>query len=147
MFGHGIHLRGFQVWDERGRSRLVERPGSPTLALVPGDSLTLSLFWEADAPTRIPYTVFVHLIAADGFNRTSQDNPPVWGSYPTTRWQAGEQVTDKYTLTLPTGTPPGPHHLRVGWYNSATGKRVPELNSDRQPGADYITLDMVVDVE
>jgi hypothetical protein len=146
-FGHGINLRGFQVWDERGRSRLVEQSGRPALALQPGDSLSLSLYWEAGSPTRIPYTVFVHLIAGDGFNRTSQDNPPVWGSYPTTMWQAGERITDKYTLTLPDGTPPGPHVLRVGWYDPATGKRVPALDSNGQPAADYITLDMVINVE
>ncbi|GAB4448507.1 MAG: hypothetical protein Kow0031_31050 [Anaerolineae bacterium] len=141
-FNHGISLRGYQIFDKRGKSRLAVDAAAPLLTLEPDDEFTLSLYWQADAPPGESYTVFVHLIAADGFTRTSQDNLPVWGSYPTHQWQPGEQVVDRYTLTLPPGTPPGDHRLRVGWYNSATGERVTLPN-----GADHLLLDAVVRVE
>ncbi len=145
-FSHGIHLRGYQIFDEQGRSRLTRNeaePFAPVLTLAPADEFTLSLYWQADGPTAAPYTVFTHLIAADGFTRTGQDNQPVWGSYPTTAWQPGERVTDKYSLTLPDGTPPGDHRLRLGWYHTETGERVPLVASD----AEQVVLDVVVRVE
>jgi hypothetical protein len=142
-FEHGITLRGYQIFDKRGKSRLAVGgdAATPLLTLEPEEDFTLSLYWQADAPPTDSYTVFVHLIAADGFTRTSQDNLPVWGSYPTDQWPSGEQVVDRYTLTLPPGTPPGDHRLRVGWYNTATGERVLLPN-----GADHLLLDAVVRV-
>ncbi len=147
-FAHGVNLRGFQILDKKGNSRLItEAAGPPLLAGKAGDEFTLSLYWQADGPTEAPYTVFVHLIAADGFNRVGQDNQPVWGSYPTTTWPAGEQVTDKYTLTIPPGTPPGDHRLRIGWYQADTQERVSMLNDAGHPLADHLILDAVVRVK
>jgi hypothetical protein len=68
----------------------------------------------------------------------------VWGTYPTTAWQPGERITDKYTLTLPEGIPPGDYRVRVGWYQSDTQQRVAVAGSEDQ---DHITLDFIVRVE
>ncbi|MBN1220942.1 MAG: glycosyltransferase family 39 protein [Anaerolineae bacterium] len=144
-FAHGLHLRGYQVFDEAGDSRLTGQQ-TPLLTLEPGDEFTLSLSWHADGPTPIPYTVFTHLIAADGFNQTGRDNQPVWGTYPTTTWTPGEKVIDKYTLALPESIPPGNYWLHLGWYQSATLERVPVLDEAGQPGEDHVVLSMVVRV-
>jgi len=134
-FAHNITLRGYQIWDKEGQSKLTPEL---TLQLKPKQKFTLSLYWQADQPTDVPYTVYVHVVAADGFNRTSQDNQPVWGSYPTHTWQPHETITDKYTLTIPEGTPPGPHQIRVGWYRSDNGARVSVTNST----AEWVVLGM-----
>jgi 4-amino-4-deoxy-L-arabinose transferase-like glycosyltransferase len=150
-FVHSLHLRGFQILDADGDSRLSSIPTSNgekhILTLDPGDKFTLSLYWLADGPTSIPYTVFTHLIAADGFNQTSQDNQPVWGAYPTTNWQPGEKVTDKYNLAIPEGTRPGDYSLRIGWYQADTGQRVPILGSEEQPVDDHVILNVIIRVE
>ncbi len=146
-FAHGLHLRGYQIFDKAGHSRIQGVGESLVLLLEPGDEFSLSLYWLASGPTASPYTVFTHLIAADGFNRTSQDNQPVGGSYPTTAWQPDEKITDKYRLTIPVGTPPGDHRLRVGWYQSDTQERVPILDETGQPVADYVMLDVIIRVE
>ena len=147
-FDHGIQLRGYQIFDETGQTRLTfDEAELPLLTLKPDDSFTLSLYWQADGPTDASYTVFTHLIAADGFNRTGQDNQPVWGTYFTTAWQPGECITDKYTLTLPPGTPPGDHRLRIGWYQTDTGERASVVDAADQAGTDYLLLDVVVRVE
>lgn len=147
-FEHGPALRGFQIFDQRGQSRLAPAAdGPPVLPVAPGDEFTLSLYWQSDGPTAAPYTVFVHLLAADGFNRTSRDNEPVWGSYPTTAWQPGEQIVDKYSLTIPPGTPPGDHRLRVGWYRPDTQARAAVVDAAGQPIADAVTLEAIVRVE
>ena len=146
-FAHGIRLRGFQILDSTGKSRLRQVDSEWVLTLEPEEEFTLSLYWQADGPTDTPYTVFTHLIAADGFYRTGRDNQPVWGSYPTTVWQTGERVTDKYSLTLPPGTPPGDHRLRLGWYQSATQQVVPVLDANGQPAGEAVILNVVIRVE
>jgi hypothetical protein len=149
-FDHGVQLRGFQILDQSGQSRLKSTAEtSPDLHLTvePGADITLSLYWLADGPTDQPYTVFTHLVAADGFNRTNRDNQPVWGTYPTTAWLPDEKVTDKYTLTIPPGTPTGAHQLLVGWYHSDTLERVPVLDETGQPVADHVLLDAIILIE
>ncbi len=165
-FANGLHLRGYQILDGAGDSRLVRaaqtgagqavdagaETGGETgatfmLVVEPGEEFTLSLYWSAGGPTPAPYTVFTHLVAPDGFVRTGWDNPPVWGAYPTTGWLPGEQVTDKYTLIVPEGTPPGANYLSIGWYQSETLARVPRLSAAGQPEDDQLTLDVIVRVE
>ncbi|MCL4297803.1 MAG: glycosyltransferase family 39 protein [Anaerolineae bacterium] len=150
-FAHGPRLRGFQIFDKDGDPRLTApstgEEEAYLLTLEPEDSFTLSLYWLSAGPSDASYTVFVHLIAADGFNRTGQDNLPVWGSYPTTLWQPGEKITDKYTLTVPAGAPPGDHRLRVGWYNSTTQERVPVLANQGQSSGDFTTLNVIIRVK
>jgi hypothetical protein len=140
LFAHGIHLRGYQILNEQGDSRLTS---DRLLALEPEEEFTLSLYWRADGPTPIPYTVFTHLIAADGYNLVGQDNQPVWGNYPTTAWPPDEKVTDRYTLSVPAGTLPGDYRLRVGWYDPTTLERV----LLRGAGDDHIILRAIIRVE
>ncbi len=147
LFAHGLQLRGYQVLDEAGDSRLVPAGKDWLLTLAPGDTLTLSLYWLAGGSTAEPYTVFTHLVAADGFTRTGRDNQPVWGSYPTTEWRPDEKITDKYTLTLPAGTPSGDHRLHLGWYGPDPQARVPLLEPQRQPPADHLILDLIIRVK
>ena len=150
VFAHGVRLRGYQIFDEQGQSRLTplnEGEATFLLTLKPKQDFTLSLYWQAAGPTDVSYTVFTQLIAADGFNRTGQDNLPVWGSYPTTTWREDESITDKYTLSLPEGTPAGDHRLHLGWYHSDTGERVPLLDEAGQPVADQVVLGLIVRVE
>jgi hypothetical protein len=146
-FKHGLHLRGYQIFDEQGHSRLTRLDDQAhLLTLKPGQPFSLSLYWQAAGPTTTPYTVFTHLLAADGFNRTGQDNQPVWGTYPTTAWQPGEAITDKYALTIPVGTPPSDHRLSLGWYHSDTGERVPLLDKNNQAVSDDLILNLIVRV-
>lgn len=148
-FSHGIDLRGWQILDKEGKSRLAPpRDSEPEylLHLEPGEELTVSLYWQATAPTDRPYTVFTHFIAADGFTVTSQDNPPVWGSYPTTDWSPGERITDKYTLIIPAETGPGDYRLRLGWYDPTTLARVSLLTDNGSAHADHLLLNAVLRV-
>jgi len=144
QFQHGIQLRGFQIFDKAGHSRL--RLPEHIVTREPEDELTLSLYWQANGPTAEPYTVFVHFIAEDGFNRVGQDNQPVWNSYPTTEWHSDELITDKYSLTLPPDTPPAPHRLRIGWYNSHTGERVSVVDDTGHIIDDWVILEVMIQV-
>jgi len=91
---------------------------------VPGDTLTLTLYWRALTEMDEDYTVFVHLVAPDGSMTGQRDNSPVGGSYPTSLWLAGEVVTDAYAIPVRADAAPGKHRLEVGMYVAETGARL-----------------------
>lgn len=104
------------------------------------ESLTVTLYWEAQTPLEDDYTVFVHLAAADGPPYAQDDSHPRGGSYPTSFWDAGEVVTDQHVLQIPENLPPGDHQLVVGMYLLETGDRLIWLAEDGTPRSDYVPL-------
>jgi hypothetical protein len=94
-------------------------------ATLNAETLNLTIVWQAQrAPTR-RYTAFVHLVTSNGDKVTQDDREPRAGIYPTTRWAAREMVRDVYALNLPRDLPPGKYVVRVGWYDTETGDRLP----------------------
>jgi len=109
-FGDSIRLTGF----------------SPdTTNLHPGASLPILLQWQADQPLPTNYTVFVHLIGADGKIVAQHDSYPTWlTAQPTSQWLPGQPILDRHTLTLPNDLPPGNYTLLAGLYNAETMERL-----------------------
>jgi hypothetical protein len=104
------------------------------------------LFWTARQPVRDSYTVFVHLLAADGFILAQGDGTPRNGDYPTTFWQPGETVIDPHLIPLDEGTPPGSYRLAIGLYQRESGQRL----TGRDPAGlttDYHLLPLTVRVD
>jgi len=121
----GIRLQGYDL-----------NPDNPR----PGDSLELTLLWQATATPSQDYTVFIHLIDSTGNQVAGADAPPVNGDYPTTFWLAGERILDKHSLLLPANLTSGKYSLAVGMYNPITGARVPLVDGT----GDTIQLALVV---
>ncbi|MEQ1759485.1 MAG: hypothetical protein ABL986_14285 [Vicinamibacterales bacterium] len=67
------------------------------------------------------YTVFVHLIDADGQLMWTDDHQP---DVPTSRWKAGETVGYSRTMFIPKFPYEGATDVHVGLYSPATGERV-----------------------
>ncbi|MCC6799068.1 MAG: hypothetical protein IT325_03060, partial [Anaerolineae bacterium] len=63
-----------------------------------GDPLALTLVWRAAATPPVAYTVFAHLLDADGRFIGGHDSPPGEGNRPTTGWVAGEYIVDVHAL-------------------------------------------------
>ncbi len=89
------------------------------------DTVNLTIVWQAQRALAQRYTAFVHLVAGNGDKVTQDDREPRGGIYPTTRWAANEMVREVYTLNIPRDLAPGKYVLRVGWYDSETGERLP----------------------
>ncbi|MBC7237487.1 MAG: glycosyltransferase family 39 protein, partial [Chloroflexi bacterium] len=86
ILGERIHLHGYSL-------------SSP--AVVPGETLDVTLFWQALRPLELRYHGFVHLVAADG-RAVAQDDHLAWGEhYPSTEWHVGETIVDTYILHIP----------------------------------------------
>ncbi len=108
-FGDQIALRGFEF-------------GTRTLA--PGDSLPVTLWWEALTQLDINYTVFVHLVLPPESTWAQRDDTPLDGSAPTSTWVVGERMEDHYELKLPDDAPPGVYFVEVGIFERATNDRL-----------------------
>jgi hypothetical protein len=106
----------------------------------PGQTLHLTLFWEALRAMTEDYTVFVHLLGQDGVLWGQRDSQPVTGFYPTSLWTEAEFVRDQYDLTVSEEAPPGAYTLKVGMYKAETGERLPVEGSDGQVLGDSVTL-------
>ncbi len=63
------------------------------------DKLIVTLAWQAEADMDRDYTGFVHLTGPDGRLVAQLDRPPA--GYPTSDWQPGEIVVDRYAVPLP----------------------------------------------
>ena len=103
--------------------------GAP-LAPQPGDTLNLTVVWQAQQPLDVDYTAFAHLVDEDGQGWAGDDHAPYDGLYPTSAWGGGEMVRDAFTLAVPAGAPPGLYSLQVGWYHPQTQERLPAGDAD-----------------
>ncbi len=112
-------------------------------ALGPGSPLTLTLFWRADAPIEVDFTVFAQLVDAENTLITQQDSRPQQGFYATPHWQPGETIIDTHTLFIPADTPPGDYALLVGLYDPATGYRLQILDEAGEFQRDHVRLEGV----
>jgi mannosyltransferase len=90
----------------------------------PGDTLLLTLYWQALAPMEERYTVFTHLLDAGNHIQAQVDSEPQGGGLPTDRWIVGQIVEDNYALTVSVDAQPGPHVLEVGMYLLETMDRL-----------------------
>jgi len=64
------------------------------------------------------------VLDAAGQNRLGADAAPGAGSYPTTRWQAGEWIIDEIQIALPVTLASGDYQLEAGFY-LPSGARIP----------------------
>ena len=100
---------------------------------APGETLCLTLYWEALAPLEESYTVFVHVLGEKAQMWAIGDGVPVKGQAPTFTWQPGQTVTDSHDLTLDQNTPPGVYDVEVGLYLLETNERLRLLADDGFP--------------
>ncbi len=111
-----IGLRGYRIDGEAG----------------PGGQLELTYAWYGlSHPERI-YSVFNHLLAADGQRVAQIDGWPQGGALLTSQWQPGDYIRDSHTLEIPADASTGPYTLLVGLYDAATGDRL-QASIDGQP--------------
>jgi hypothetical protein len=101
----------------------------PQGKVLAGQSVDLTLYWEAGEQVAEDYTVFLHLVDEDGNIAAQGDAPPAGGSYPTGLWEGGEVIADGHVVHLPEGLPPGRYQILVGLYRLDTLGRLPVLTS------------------
>lgn len=125
-FSDGISLLGYSLMPQRAQ---------------PGDTVKVTLYWQASARPSQNYTIFVHLMDGDGEQLVVADGPPVSGYFPTSYWRAGDMVDDEHALALAADLEPDEYGIAVGLYDPDTGARLA-----RQDGAgDTIFIPITVE--
>ncbi len=119
-FGEKLQLTGYKIEPESGEQ------------LRPGDSLTVTLAWEVLAPMERDWSFFVHL--NDPVLNTplaQRDMYPAQGLRATSQLRVGEQLVERYQMTIPeTAVTPASLELVVGLYDFASreGERLLTAN-------------------
>lgn len=85
--------------------------------LQPGDIITLTLFWQTDAPLAERYKIFLHLVNSSGQMVNQRDSEPGGGLALTTIWSPGEPITDNHGVFIPANVPGGRYTLLLGLYH------------------------------
>ena len=137
--GHGVRLLGYDV---------------TSMPVASGDTLNLTLYWEAQSVIEQRYKVFTHVLGqtfnaqAGSFIWGQQDNEPVNDTRPTSTWRVGEVIVDSYAIVIDDAAPRGQYTVEIGMYEPATGIRLPVLDRQGNEVADRIlllTFQMAVD--
>jgi hypothetical protein len=104
----------------------------------PGETLHLTLYWQARTSMVKSYTVFTHLLDANSRVWAHQDGIPASGARPTTGWVPGEVVRDEYQLAVDPQAPPGDYVIEVGLYDAGDPvlPRLPVLSEVEGPVSD-----------
>ena len=85
---------------------------------IPIDTpLRFGLYLEATGSITGNYQIFTHLVAADGTLVAQADHIAGADSYPTSLWQPGNVLYNRFEIQLPAGTPPGEYHVLAGLYD------------------------------
>jgi hypothetical protein len=115
---------GLSPADLGGQLRLLSATVSPT-TLPPGQSLTVTLYWQVLAAPAADYDAFVHLLDANGQRVAQSDHRPGGVYYPSSLWQPGELLADVHTIVLPANLPTGTYTLHTGLYDKPSMQRLP----------------------
>jgi hypothetical protein len=94
----------------------------------PGETIHLTLYWQALAEMGEDYTVFTHVLGEEDRLWAQMDSQPQGGAAPTSSWQVGRVIEDHYDLTIKPDTPPDVYDVEVGLYLSTTGRRLGVLD-------------------
>lgn len=97
---------------------------------LPGETITLNLYYQRLAEVPYNYTVFIHLRGEPDPGSGNaiygqRDREPCFQSYPTASWQAGEVIRDTFTLSVEPETAAGTYQLTTGFYKWPELTRLP----------------------
>ncbi|MFQ6100628.1 MAG: ArnT family glycosyltransferase [Anaerolineae bacterium] len=100
----------------------------------PGETLELVLYWRLLQKPERHYSIFAHLLDAEGQIVGEYDA----NRYATSFWRegGGEMLLSYFPLRVKPETPPGNYQLEIGVYHQPTGERLPiyegtEMVADR----------------
>ena len=96
----------------------------------PGETVNVTLYWQALAPMSENYSVFIHLVNRDDLIVGQRDLYPGQGTFPTSLWQPGDIFADIYIIPVgSTILTPNLLQVVVGLYRLADGTRLPISNA------------------
>ena len=95
--------------------------------------LQFGLYLRSDARVNGNYQIFTHVLAADGTLIAQADHIAGADSYPTSLWQPGSLIYNRFEIQLPASAPPGDYRVVVGLYEADRRLKLAD-------GSDHIEL-------
>jgi hypothetical protein len=86
-----------------------------------GIAMSVDVAWQVLAPPQRAAKTFAHLLDENGRYVAGWDGLAA----PSTCWEAGDEVRQRYSFVAPSELPPGSYRIEVGWYNVETQERWP----------------------
>ena len=105
-----------------------------------GGDIEVTVHWQAQRQMEEDYKVFVHLYDETGEVVAQRDRRPALGVRPTTVWERGEVVSDRYRIPVDRGIQKGKYRLGIGLYNAESGRRLPAFG----PSGDRLEQDRIL---
>ena len=96
-----------------GGARLIGYEWSQPTMLRAGDSVPLTLLWQASEGNAIENVQLYLQLSSDSQSWRRAHGHPLGGSYPPRRWTEGELVRDIWNALLPADAPDGRHRLHL----------------------------------
>ena len=87
----------------------------------------MTLWWQPDGRPAGDYTVFVHLIDAEGEILSQHDSRPQNGRFQTNWWRPGDIIADTHPLDFSEDIREQAHALRLGLYPTGGGPRLARI--------------------
>ena len=107
-------------------------------------TVTVTLLWHALGRQNRDWTVFVHLVDAQGQIVAEANAQPTGGAYPMSAWVAGDWVSDTQLIALPKSLAPGSYTLRAGlWDPNWGGRRAGLYNQRGKLAGDSLDLGII----
>ncbi len=108
----------------------------------PGETLPLTLYWQATQSMAKNYLVFVQIIDLKDAHKAGQrDGQPNCGADPTTFWLPGDMIADRYTVPIEPNALSGDYTILVGMYTG--DQRLAVHTADGQAQGNQIELTKV----
>jgi 4-amino-4-deoxy-L-arabinose transferase-like glycosyltransferase len=117
--------------------------------LNPGQSAHVSLYWQATAKPDRDYLVSTYLVDEGGKVWPQSSRQALDGDYPTSLWEAGQVVRDRFDLVVDPETPRAVYELRAGLYNEEAKSYLPvvvssEVSSEESVLSESISLGQIL---
>jgi len=97
----------------------------------PGGRAVLTLYWRARERIQEDLTLYVHVFGRDGAKIAQRDSYHGGGTYPTSYWQPGEVLCDRYAIDIDaTAQGPTAAEIVVGLYHRDDMTPIPASDPD-----------------
>ena len=107
----------------------------------PGETVAVTLYWQALAPMKEDYSLYIHLFGWQYQPLGQRDSYPGGGNYQTSFWSPGQVVRDTYLVRVdPELAGPVAAEIEVGLYRLETMEKLTALDGQgREVGRPILT--------
>jgi hypothetical protein len=85
-------------------------------SILPGEAITVTLYWRAAAPFTEDYRVFLNALRPNQRISAQDSSRPLRDTFSTKNWPVGQVITDVRVLQFPPTAKPGELDVEVGWF-------------------------------